>query len=173
MLVVGDGGDGIAADWADWVDPVLVGPSGETKLTDLKWVSARTGFGSVQAHKNVNGGVMKVAGKPVDGIGVHAVSVVTYDIAGKGFTRFKAKAGPDNGGTDQNGGGSTSVQFFVYTEAPPSRLLKPGGKPGLAPAESVGALTMAEGLSATLWASEPMFCNPTDIDVDAQAAGCE
>ncbi len=168
VLVVGDGGDGIAADWADWVDPVLVGPSGETKLTDLKWVSARTGFGNVQAHKNANGGEMKVAGKAVDGLGVHAVSVVTYDIAGKGYTRFRAKAGPDNGGTEQNGGATTSVQFSVYTEAPPARLLKPGGASGLAPAESLGALTMAEGLSATLWASEPMFCNPTDIDIDAQ-----
>jgi putative membrane-bound dehydrogenase-like protein len=168
FLVVGDGGDGFAADWADWVDPVLVGPNGETKLTDLTWTSAKTGWGSAQLHKNVNGGEMKIGGKPVDGIGVHAVSVIAYDIAGKGFTRFKGKAGPDNGGTDQNGGGTTSVQFFVYTEPPPAHVTKPGGATGLAPAESVGALTMAEGLSATLWASEPMFCNPTDIDIDAQ-----
>jgi hypothetical protein len=168
FLVVGDGGDGFAADWADWVDPVLVGPSGETKLTDLTWSSAKTGWGTAQVHKNVSGGEMKVGGKTVDGIGVHAVSVVVYDIAGKGFTRFRSKAGPDNGGTDQNGGGTTSVQFLVFTEPPPARLLKPGGATGLSPADSVGALTMADGLSATLWASEPMFCNPTDIDIDAQ-----
>ena len=168
FLVVGDGGDGFAADWADWVDPGLVGPSGETKLTDLTWSSAKTGWGTAQVHKNVSGGEMKVGGKTVDGIGVHAVSVVVYDIAGKGYTRFRSKAGPDNGGTDQNGGGTTSVQFLVFTEPPPARLLKPGGATGLSPADSVGALTMADGLTATLWASEPMFCNPTDIDIDAQ-----
>ncbi len=172
VLVVGDGGDGFAADWADWVDPVLVGPAGETKLTDLKWTSARTGWGTAQLHKNVSGGEMKVAGKAVDGIGVHAISVVVYDISGKGYTRFKSKAGPDNGGTDQNGGGTTSVQFYVFTETPPAKLFAGGaggggGKNGLPPEDSVEAMTMAEGLSATLWASEPMFCNPTDIDVDA------
>ena len=35
-LVVGNGGDGNSCDWADWIEPVLVGPGGETKLTDLK-----------------------------------------------------------------------------------------------------------------------------------------
>ena len=47
------------------------------------------------------------------GIGVHANSVIIYDIAGKGFTRFKAKGGIDNGGSDQNNG--SSVQFLVFT----------------------------------------------------------
>jgi type 1 glutamine amidotransferase len=115
-LVVGDGGDSFACDWADWIDPVLVGPNGETKLTELKWTSASTGWGEARIGKNVGGGEMKVAGQPVSGIGVHAVSVIAYDIAGKGFTRFKAKGGVDNGGTDQNGG--TSVQFMVFTQKP-------------------------------------------------------
>jgi type 1 glutamine amidotransferase len=36
-LVVTDGGNGFACDWADWAEPRLTGPTGEKKLTDLKW----------------------------------------------------------------------------------------------------------------------------------------
>ena len=36
------------------------------------------------------------------------------------------------------------------------------------PKYAVGALSVAEGLQATLFASEPMIWNPTDIDVDAR-----
>lgn len=113
QLVVTDGGNGFACDWADWIDPVLVGPNGEVRLTDLKWASATSGWGEARVGKNVGGGEMKVAGNPVHGIGVHANSTIVYDIAGKGFTRFKAKGGIDNGGSDQNGG--SSVQFLVIT----------------------------------------------------------
>jgi hypothetical protein len=112
VLVAGEGGNGFACDWADWIDPVLVGPNGETKLSDLKWVSAKSGWGEVRVGKNVGGGDLKVGGRPVSGIGCHAESVIIYDLTGKGFTRFKTRAGVDNGGTDQNGG--TSVQFMVF-----------------------------------------------------------
>jgi hypothetical protein len=112
QLVVTDGGNGFACDWADWVDPVLVGPNGEVKLTDLKWASATSGWGEARVGRNVGNGDLKVAGNPVQGIGVHANSVIVYDIGGKGFTRFKAKGGIDNGGSDQNGG--SSVQFLVF-----------------------------------------------------------
>lgn len=113
QLVVTDGGNGFGCDWADWVDPVLVGPNGEVKLTDLKWTTATSGWGEARINKNAGGGELKVGGKAVNGIGVHANSTITYDIAGKGFTRFKAKGGIDNGGSDQNGG--SSVQFLVIT----------------------------------------------------------
>ncbi len=112
-LVVNDGGNGYAADWADWVDPVLVGPNGEQKLTDLKWLTATSGWGQARVGRSVGDSELKVGGKSVQGIGVHANSVIIYDIAGKGFTRFKAKAGIDNGGSDQNGGSSVQFQVFV------------------------------------------------------------
>jgi hypothetical protein len=111
-LVVNDGGNGYAADWADWVDPVLVGPNGEQKLTELKWLSATSGWGQARVGRSVGDSELKVGGKSVQGIGVHANSVIIYDIAGKGFTRFKAKGGIDNGGSDQNTG--SSVQFQVF-----------------------------------------------------------
>ena len=52
-LVVADGGDGNSCDWADWIDPVLVGPNGPTKLTDLKWTSARSDWGQVRVDKKI------------------------------------------------------------------------------------------------------------------------
>jgi putative membrane-bound dehydrogenase-like protein len=166
-LVVADGGDGNSCDWADWIDPVLVSPAGETRLTDLKWTSAATEWGEIQVGKNAGGGAMKVAGQPVSGIGVHAASVLAYNIAGKGFTRFKARGGVDNGGTDQ--GNATSVQFLVFTEKPPKSVGKAsGGSRGLPAADSVAAMTVAAGCEAKLWASEPMLTNPTNIDIDAK-----
>ncbi|MBK8098742.1 MAG: DUF1080 domain-containing protein [Planctomycetes bacterium] len=165
-LVVADGGDGNSCDWADWIDPVLVGPAGETRLTDLKWTRAEAGWGNVHIGKNAGGGAMKVAGQPVSGIGTHSDSVIAYDIAGKGFTRFRARGGVDNGGTDQGNG--TSVQFLVFTEKPPRSLGRAnGGNPGLPAAESVAAMTVAAGCEAKLWASEPMLSNPTNLDIDA------
>lgn len=38
----------------------------------------------------------------------------------------------------------------------------------LAPNRAVKSLKAAEGIEATLWASEPMLANPTNIDVDAR-----
>jgi putative heme-binding domain-containing protein len=112
-LEVTDGGDGTSYDWADWIEPKLVGPSGEVKLTDLKW-SKVTGRATI--GKNNGGGPLKVNGKPVAfGIGTHARSTIHYKLP-KGYTKFSAKGGLDNGGTDQPGS-KTSVQFRVYTSS--------------------------------------------------------
>ena len=165
-LVVTDGGDGNSCDWADWIDPVLVAAAGETKLTELKWTSAKAEWGEVRIDKSAGGGAMKVAGKTVQGIGTHAFSVIAYDLAGKGYTRFRARGGLDHGGTDQ-GNGST-VQFLVFTEKPPKSLGKAvGGSRGAPAAESTAAMTVAAGCEVKLWASEPMLSNPTNIDIDA------
>ncbi|MEZ6126171.1 MAG: family 16 glycoside hydrolase [Planctomycetaceae bacterium] len=119
-LVVNDGGNGFGCDWADWVEPRLTGPTGDKKLTELKWKSATTDFGQVQLNKNAGGGTMKVAGKDIAyGIGAHANSVIEFDLP-DGFTHFVAQGGIDNGGTDQGSCGATaSVQFQVYNTAPP------------------------------------------------------
>ncbi|MGZ0170528.1 MAG: NPCBM/NEW2 domain-containing protein [Planctomycetales bacterium] len=110
-LEVTDGGDGTSYDWADWIEPRLIGPSGEMKLTDLKW---RKLEGSAKVGKNNGGGPLKVNGKSVAyGIGTHARSKILYDLP-EGYTTFKAWGGLDNGGTDQ-AGSTTSVQFRVYT----------------------------------------------------------
>jgi len=42
-LVVGDGNDNYGCDHVAWIEPRLVGPAGEKKLTDLRWSSAICG----------------------------------------------------------------------------------------------------------------------------------
>ena len=174
VLIVTDGGNGFGCDWADWAEPRLIGPSGEKKLTepDLKWSAASAEWGQVRINKNAGGGELRIAGKPVEyGIGTHANSVITFDLPA-GYTRFKARAGLDNGGTNQGDGKASSVEFYVFT-AEPSRafLNKLYSKPGAAPvshesSSAVEQLTVHPDLDATLFASEPMMFNPTDIDID-------
>ncbi|MBI1374485.1 MAG: c-type cytochrome [Phycisphaera sp.] len=113
-LVVDDAGDGINSDWADWVEPRLVGPSGETKLTELQWVSAASGWGSVNLNAAQSGGKLSIAGQPAPyGIGTHAASVIEYNIAGKGYTRFKARAGIDSAKMNVP---QASIRFMVYVD---------------------------------------------------------
>ena len=110
-LEVTDGGDGTSYDWADWMEPQLVGPQGKLKLTDLKWRQLK---GRAVVNKNQNGQPLKVNGQPVRfGIGTHAASTIIYDLP-SGYTKFVARGGLDNGGTDQ-AGSTTSVQFRAYT----------------------------------------------------------
>ncbi len=173
-LVATDGGNGFSCDWCDWGEPRLVGPAGEKKLTDLKWKVATAGFGAVNVNKNCQGKPLRIGGQSVEyGIGTHANSVIIYDLPA-GFDRFKARGGLDNGGTDQGTCGSqSSVQFHVYTEAvQPARFAATGGGGGGAndgardPATAVDNLDVHEGLEATLFASEPMMLNPSNIDID-------
>lgn len=177
-LVVTDGGDGYRADWANWAEPELVKADGsKMKLTELKWKSATAGWGTVGLNKNADGKPMRIGGKPVNnGIGTHAPSLIQYELP-EGITRFRAIGGLDNGGTDQ-GAGST-VQFHVFTQQPDEKIFgasNPGGggasenRPSGAEAaeEALKAMTIAEGLEATVFASEPMVVNPTDMDIDAR-----
>src|SRR5439155_12394272 len=109
-----------------------------------------------------------------DGIGTHATSLIAYDLPA-GYVRFKARAGLDNGGTDQAGGAATSVQFLVYTEKPPARLVLTASSAAASaakdpasrePAHALEGLDVAPGLEATLFAAEKMMLNPTNCDVD-------
>ena len=116
FLVVDDGGDTFDADHLDWVEPRLVGPNGETKLNDLKWSKATTGWGEVSTTKAAGGKAMSVNGKPVAyGIGTHAQSVIEFDLP-TGYTRFKATAALDDGGTSQPKG--ATAHALVFTQSP-------------------------------------------------------
>ncbi len=172
-LVVTDGGDNFTADWADWAEPRLVGPSGEQKLTELKWKKASADWGQVSVGKNAGGGEMKIAGQPVEyGIGCHANSILEFDLPeGHTFTQFKSRVGIDNGGSDQ--GGSSSIQFHVFTQRPPKSVLAMVGSGGSGGGggsrelvDAVSQLDVGEGLEAGLFAGEPDLLSPSDIDVD-------
>ena len=174
FLVVADAGNGFACDWADWAEPRLVGPNGEKRITELKMKVATTGFGRIGVNKNAGGRPLKIDGKSVAyGIGTHSTSVIGFDLP-QGYERFKARGGLDNGGTDQaNCGPSSSVQFSVYTKEPPSSQLASragadtAGPTGTREAkDAVAGLDVANGLEATLAASEPEILSLTNIDVD-------
>ena len=161
-LVVTDGDNGYGSDWADWAEPKLVGSKGELRLTDLKWKSAASDWGNVGMNVNVDGGSMRINGKAVEyGIGTHANSVIHFELP-EGYDKFVARAGLDNGGTDQGMG--TSVQFFVYTQAPPAAPGSPTND--RTPEGAVAGLDVAEGVELKLFAAEPMLLSPSNIDID-------
>jgi len=174
-LIVTDGGNGFGCDWADWAEPRFVDASGkETPLTRLKWQKATSDWGQVNKNKNAGGGPLRINGTAVEyGIGTHAFSQIVFDVP-EGATRFKARCGLDNGGTDQGGGGATSVQFMVFTQTPPAALLAQigrgggggGGGGGMAAEDSLQALIVGDGLQASLFAHEPMLLSPSNIDID-------
>src|SRR6056297_677732 len=98
FLVVTDGGDGFRCDWADWVDPVLVGPAGTLPLVDLDWVRATSGFGKPTKNANCVGDPVQIREGPIGttAIGVHAPSVVHFRIP-EGYETFSAIVGLDLG----------------------------------------------------------------------------
>lgn len=89
VLFVKDGGNGFDWDHVAWVDPVLKGPKGELKLTDLKWINATAGWGSAQVNKACDGRPLIVNGQEVNGIGSHAESTIIYDLP-EGYDTFSA-----------------------------------------------------------------------------------
>ncbi|MEZ6042259.1 MAG: NPCBM/NEW2 domain-containing protein [Planctomycetaceae bacterium] len=163
-LVVSDGGDGFTCDWADWAEPKLSGPTGDLKLTDLKWKTASSDWGIPAINLNAGGTSLRIDGKPVKyGIGTHANSVIHF-VLPEGYTRFTATCGLDNGGTDQSGGTASSVKFLVYTSAPPTRVQASGD--GRDPATALAGIDVANGVEASLFAAEPMLLSPSNIDID-------
>ena len=166
FLVVNDGDDGFTCDWADWLNPTFLGQDKQIDVTTLKWTVATSQWGTVNKNLNAADQPMKVKGKSFEkGIGTHANSVIGYDVP-EGVTKFKAIGGLDNGGTDQQGGGATSVRFQVYADAAPQGPTE--GAPANAhdPALAVEGLTVAPGLAATLTASEPDLLSLTNLDID-------
>ncbi len=166
FLVVNDGDDGFTCDWADWLNPTFLGQDKQIDVTTLKWTVATSQWGTVNKNLNAADQPMTVKGKSFEkGIGTHANSVIGYDVP-EGVTKFRAIGGLDNGGTDQQGGGATSVRFQVYADAAPQGPTE--GAPANAhdPALAVEGLTVAPGLAATLTASEPDLLSLTNLDID-------
>jgi hypothetical protein len=142
FLVVTDAGDGINSDHADWCEPRLVGPSGELKLTDLPWKSARSSYGTVRLHTNFAGAPLALGGRKFGyGIGTHAASEVVYELPA-GYQRFRATVGLDA----QAPG---SVQFRVYFDPPSDHSTSTLAKPKVSP-ETQDLLTAVLGEKGAL-----------------------
>jgi putative membrane-bound dehydrogenase-like protein len=169
-LVVDPEGE-IACDWSNWIEPTLVFADGTRKeLGSLGWKSASSGWGQARVNLNMEGKPLRVDGKTFEkGIGVHAASVVAYDLP-PGVERLETRVGLDDGGAIRGGQPSTAkVRFRVYTSQPPKpgQLAEPiaADWPTEVPTE---LFTLPDGLEVTLWAKSPLLRNPTNIDFDAQ-----
>jgi putative membrane-bound dehydrogenase-like protein len=116
-LVVGESDNGKGHDWADWLEPQLIGPAGVLNLDETEWVSATTGWASVRRGKNCEGGPLAFQGDHYTrGIGTHAPSEIVFEVP-EGYTRFRALAVVDDGGAGQPGA-ATKVDFRVYARVP-------------------------------------------------------
>ncbi len=89
ILFVKDGGDGPANDRIVWMDPVLHGPKGDLKLTDLKWSSATAGSGEPRISHISDARPQMVGGKAVEGVATNAESTIIYDLP-EGYDSFTA-----------------------------------------------------------------------------------
>jgi putative membrane-bound dehydrogenase-like protein len=175
-LVVTDGGDGLGADWADWVEPTLLTTDGsKIKLSDLTPKSSKVGWGTLGVNKNAGGHPMTIGGQPVSyGLGAHAPSMIAFDLPA-GVVGFEGRGAVDDGGLKQGGG--ATVIFEVFTKNPGEKALASSGpKSGAESADERYGLEKAQadmknfttpaGLTASLFAAEPMIQNPTNIDID-------
>ena len=89
VLFVKDGGNGNDWDHIAWVNPVLTGPKGTIKLTDLKWSTATSGWGEARVNRTCDNKPILVDDKLVDGIGAHAESAIVYNLP-DGYDTFTA-----------------------------------------------------------------------------------
>ncbi|MCC6407353.1 MAG: DUF1080 domain-containing protein [Planctomycetes bacterium] len=121
FLVVTEGGNGNGYDWADWIEPKLVGPGGELALEREAWIRAEAGWGNVNVDRNCNGGALAIDGAEFEhGIGTHAASTLVFRVPDGGFERLTGRFGPDDGGARQPGT-QTSIEFQVWLDAPEDR----------------------------------------------------
>jgi alpha-galactosidase len=107
VLFVKDGGNGINLDHIVWAEPVLHGPKGDLKLTELKWLSASSGWREVHVNRTVDDQPIVINGKSLEGIGAHSESVIIYQLP-EGYDSFTA-----TGYVTQEGG---SVVFGVLVD---------------------------------------------------------
>ncbi|MCY2983580.1 MAG: NPCBM/NEW2 domain-containing protein [Planctomycetota bacterium] len=168
LYLVVTAGDNFAFDWADWVEPKLVGKQGEKSLLDLEWFEASTDYGKVAKNANVEGGPLQVRNQVVKGIGTHANSVIGF-VLPEGYERFQVGCALDNGGVSRSPD-ATSVRFHIAAESVPEGLNNWGGSGAKTDNRSsdkaVAGLAVAKGLEASLAASEPILKSLTNIDID-------
>jgi hypothetical protein len=81
-----------------------------TYISSLTAVSETTGYGTVMLNKSVMGNPLTLDGKVYsEGIGTHALSEITYNLAG-GYTTFISDVGIDQ---EEDGKGNGYVDFQV------------------------------------------------------------
>jgi len=126
-----------------WVHPELEGPDGVTPLSALTPLD-RSGLREDPSAITIAG----VAEKDVPALRVKLSSVVVYDIAGKGFTRFKAAPGHEAVPLSQ--GENVQARFFVFDQQPGMDRLVPPNPETPLPAGPV-LKTVSEAVDRVYW----------------------
>ena len=98
VLFLKDGGDGFHYDHVVWQDPVLTGPKGTLKLTELKWSYADSGWGEARVNRTCDNRPIVIDGAPAEGIGTHGESTIIYDLP-QGYDTFAARGVVTNRGS--------------------------------------------------------------------------
>jgi hypothetical protein len=124
-LVVQENGSNVPEVIAPaWAQAELVGPAGVTPLSSLTPVDGgglRLGSGPIQVTGSSGGGIR--AKNP---------SVLVYDIAGRGFTRFRGIVGVENKQSEIGSTLNPQIRFFVFDASPNmERLVPPAPEPPL------------------------------------------
>ena len=115
-LVVEDTGSNVPeALLPAWAGAELIGPAGATPLSSLT---------PAEGALRTGDGPLRVPGVRGDGIRVGNPSVVVYDVAGRGFTRFRGAIGIENPRAEIGSTLNPALRFYVFDVAPnPDRLL--------------------------------------------------
>ncbi|QTM99132.1 DUF4981 domain-containing protein [Sediminibacillus dalangtanensis] len=107
----------------------------ELFLSDMDWISANSGWRSVQRDKSVEGNDLRLRTTEgvnhfEKGIGTHANSEIVFDLTGSGAKKFEAVAG-----VDAEVGSNGSVTFEVYGDE--EKLFESETKTGNTPGEAI------------------------------------
>jgi hypothetical protein len=125
-----------------WVQPELLGPNGVTPLTALKPVD------TAGLRQDTTPIVVQGLEGSTPALRVKLSSVVVYDIAGKGFTRFRGAPGHENSPLSQ--GETVLARFFVFDRQPSlDRLVPPNPETPLPPGPVL--TTAAEAVDRVYW----------------------
>ncbi len=112
-LVVDDGGNGYANDWAAWIEPTLVQADQPKPLSEHAWLNAYSEWGEVRKDADAEGGKLRIEGRGiVSGLGTHANSVIVYDLSTRPADSFAASVAPV-------AGHAGSVRFSIYVDRTP------------------------------------------------------
>ena len=123
-LYVSDAGDSNFADHAVWATPLLSGPRGEIRLTEVKWDSATQGYGTAAVNRSVTGKPLVLNGQPVPyGVGTHAKSMIAYTLPAD-YSLLTARVGLEQEGAVLDHGGT--IRFYVFTQDPMTGSEEPG-----------------------------------------------
>jgi hypothetical protein len=122
-----------------WAQAEFVGAGGSTPLSALSPVD-----GTVASIRKGTGPV-RVANSDGTGVRVANPSMLVYDIAGRGFTRFRGIIGLENRPSDIGATLNPQLRFYVFGAAPNmQRLLPPA--PGSPLPEPAALTTVTEAI---------------------------